>query len=233
MNLQSIQDDFTIFIKSNPAIYKSYLRIKGKYIPNLFPSSSTSICLEGYSRSGNTFSLNLVRRLFPDVNIASHVHTVSSIKLAFKNNVPVIVLIRDPKDCIPSGTIKKCPFTSSFSKDIPLRLLREYIHYYQYVLKNIDKLKIIEFKRLISDCIILVNHVCESLGRKLISRDDILIAEKAVTDKLKSDTRPTALNKWYSPQKEKMKSEVVKIIETKPEYINARKIYRKLKKYSQ
>ncbi|MDY0133184.1 MAG: hypothetical protein RBR53_11020 [Desulforegulaceae bacterium] len=95
------------FIRKSPLLYTFYLflRFKGKYYK--LPDRYTDIHITAFQRSGNTFAANLVKRVLPDKKIVTHIHTIASLKKALKYDIPVIVLIRDPKQSIPSSLLKR------------------------------------------------------------------------------------------------------------------------------
>jgi len=226
MKLQRIVDSFVLFIKGNKVLYKWHLKYKG--INSLLPNVATDLYMAGYARSGNTFASNLLSILFPGLNVATHIHTVSAIKLAYANSVPVIVIIRDPAECIPSGIIKHKP--TLFRPDTAMTVIREYNDYYNYIEKNMSKLVVLEFDSLIEDWREgLVDIVSHATNSKMYTIEEVSSAVNVVTMKMKSDTRPASQNTWGSQQKEELKKQVRARIQNNPEYICAINLFNRIK----
>lgn len=229
--LQKLTNRIILIAKDIPFLYTLILKLRGRYDHQLFPSDKTDIHITGYARSGNTFATNLLKQLLPNLNIATHIHATSSIKLALRHNVPVIVLIRDPSECIPSATIKRQ--SSFYCTDTAfLFVLEEYNWYYNFVVKNLDKLCVLEFSQFVNNWGILIDTVCKATGNKKFSSQEIKKAIETVTKKLKADKRPPAQNTWASPQKQSMKQEVLKRIVDMPEYTKTQKLFNHIKEHT-
>lgn len=69
-------------------------------------TDATQIVIEGYPRSGNTFAFFALKHAEAqkgrEVEIASHVHTPSQVKLAVRLRYPTLLVIRTPLDAIAS-----------------------------------------------------------------------------------------------------------------------------------
>ena len=55
----------------------------------------TDICIDGYPRSANSFTVRMFRKANPEAVIAHHTHSVANIKKAIECGIPVVVLIRN------------------------------------------------------------------------------------------------------------------------------------------
>ena len=67
---------------------------------------STDLVLEGYPRSGNTFAWYafMMAQTYP-LNVVHHLHKPVRVIEAVKNEIPTLILIRKPKDCVLSYCI--------------------------------------------------------------------------------------------------------------------------------
>ncbi|MEL7208374.1 MAG: hypothetical protein AAGK32_09120 [Actinomycetota bacterium] len=66
-------------------------------------SPSTEIVIEGFTRSGNTFTAFAFEQAQTrPVEMKSHVHVPSQVKLAVRRGVPTMVLLRPPLDTLTS-----------------------------------------------------------------------------------------------------------------------------------
>lgn len=114
--------------------------------PNCYITSegSTDICIDGYPRSANSFSVRMFRQANPDLNISHHTHSVANLKKALECKIPTIALIRNPEQAIVSSVI------AHKNGNIDEEILR-YISIYSWVESNLDKLVIADFEKLIMD----------------------------------------------------------------------------------
>lgn len=66
----------------------------------------TEIVIEGYPRSSNTFTVDMIQLLMeghgPHRRIAHHTHSVTNVELGLAFGVPTVVLVRRPEDAIVS-----------------------------------------------------------------------------------------------------------------------------------
>ncbi|MFW6121333.1 MAG: hypothetical protein ACOC80_10615 [Petrotogales bacterium] len=225
LRLNKLINKIILIVKGTTFLYTLILKLRGRYDPQLFPSKKTDIHVTGYPRSGNTFALYLLKQLLPNLNIATHIHATSSIKSALHHNVPVIVLLRDPEECIPSAIIKRK--SSSLRRD--LFAIQEYNLYYKYVEKNLNRICVLEFSQIVNNWRIFIDTVCDITGNKKLSSREISNAVETVMKKLKADKRPPAQNTWASPQKQTMKLEVLKRIVDLQEFTKAQNLFNRLK----
>lgn len=108
----------------------------------------TQIVIEGFPRSGNTFAFfalkhaeNLAGR---EVNIASHVHTPSQVRLAMSQRYPTLVVIREPIDVITSLLIA-APHVRFASA------IKEYTHHHREIFALRDRFEIGTFREVTRD----------------------------------------------------------------------------------
>ena len=94
-----------IYLKSNPFFFKhiAFFRQTNKKI---LVNKKTDIVIDGFWRSGNHFAVHAF--LFSQKKqmvVAHHFHASAQIKMAVKLNIPAIILIRNPYDCIASSLV--------------------------------------------------------------------------------------------------------------------------------
>ena len=145
--IDKIKSKIRQLIRSKPNIYKIFLYFKNGYSYKL-PNKSTDLHLTGYQRSGNTFAAEIIANIFPNHTIVTHFHSIASIKSAFKHDVPVIVLIRNPLDSVLSSIVKRVDGQGENINTAIAYDLDEYYYYYSYVLNHSDKIKIFHFTQL-------------------------------------------------------------------------------------
>lgn len=139
-------------IKRNVFLYYLWFHLyrnnRGVKIPFFVPATSLYIC--GYPRSGNTYFAGLVKNIFPDIGLVHHLHAIAPVKIALLKNISTFVLIREPLEAISSNYLKHY---ASRGRGIPCEidskclkwLLVDYVDYYDFIIKNVDALQIINF----------------------------------------------------------------------------------------
>ncbi len=119
------------FTSSNRFLYVIwfYSVRKRKGDSTRLPSSSDDFYLDGYPRSGNTFFAGLLRNVYPSKVFANHLHVISGLKIALKLELPVFVIIRDPKDAVVSNLYRKIMDNKklSLNQDLIESLLISYL----------------------------------------------------------------------------------------------------------
>lgn len=130
-------------IRDNAVLYRIFLKIRlGKDLR--LPTASTDCHLTGYPRSANTYSHYLAKGLFPELEFVTHVHTVASLKAARRNGVPVMVILRDPKNAVVSMCLKyKRDPADQQSID---GYIYDYIHYHEWILDHLPDARFCTFE---------------------------------------------------------------------------------------
>ena len=116
------------------------------------PIISDYLYFDGYPRSGNTFTIGLIERIYPSLKGkgSHHLHSVAGLKIALKHNLKVLIIIRVPQDAIVSYLYTKRE-TKSEKSNLIDNLIIQYIDYYNFVFKSINKIKIINFDKMIKN----------------------------------------------------------------------------------
>ncbi|SNS55797.1 hypothetical protein SAMN05421640_0654 [Ekhidna lutea] len=119
---------------------------------------NSSIVIEGFPRSANTFSywaFRFSQENFEEMHVAHHRHKISQIILGVKRGLPVIVLIRNPEDAIASLKIRHPEFTYR-------TMLKVYIFYYSKVIELKNNVIIADFDQVINN----YSSILEQVNRK-------------------------------------------------------------------
>ena len=113
--------------------------------PNFIASPSSSILIEGYPRSGNTFLVMLINHQrtskgLPQLKIAHHTHRWENLRIAQIFDVPSVVLVRPPIDAISSFYVfhsGRLPVD-----DVALR----WQEFYEFSLNILDQVTVVSFE---------------------------------------------------------------------------------------
>ena len=97
-----------VWLSSVPSLYLPFARIKYRSVPNRLVGRDTELVIEGFQRSGNTFAV-FAFEMAQDrpIRSAHHLHASAQVSRAVKLGVPVLLLVRDPRDTIVSHVIRE------------------------------------------------------------------------------------------------------------------------------
>ncbi|MFK7921331.1 MAG: hypothetical protein AB8H47_05215 [Bacteroidia bacterium] len=98
-----------------PYTARNYVRnVLGKYSlvgrrrPDLAYHKGRNLCIEGFPRSANTYSVLLVEKFATEeLSIAHHLHLPVQMKRAVQDGVPAVLLIREPMAAITSLLLRE------------------------------------------------------------------------------------------------------------------------------
>src|SRR5688572_8356268 len=110
-----------------------------------FPTQATEVCIEGFLRSGNTFTVIAFQQAQPRaVSIAHHVHAAGAVIAAARMGTPTMVLIRPPEESILSYVIRWPELTIDDA-------LRGYVRFYAPLVPYRDRFVVGRFDEVSSD----------------------------------------------------------------------------------
>ena len=128
--------------------------------PERAVTRKTDIIIDGFPRSGNTFAATAFKYAQPDsVHVSSHIHAPIEIITAVENNIPAIVLVRDPEDAAIS-------FIIMLGENVSARVALEYyIRFYETLLPYQDRFVTCSFETAISDFGVAIDAVNDQYQR--------------------------------------------------------------------
>lgn len=126
--------------------YPSYLTLTRYRHPERAIRPDTTLVIEGFPRSGNTFAEMAFRMAQPKpVKLAHHLHVPAQVITGVRYNIPVLLLIRPPDDAVLSFSIKT-------GGAVSLRLaLRYYIRFYAALLAYRSDIVAVPFHDVVTD----------------------------------------------------------------------------------
>lgn len=83
----------------SPALYIPWRRWRK---PQTVAGPGTALLIEGFPRSGNTWTEALIRHTAADIVLAHHSHAAAHVIHAARQGIPVMVLFRDPDAAVQS-----------------------------------------------------------------------------------------------------------------------------------
>ena len=80
-----------------------YIPLRRKRRPDTVVTAASHLVIEGFPRSGNTWTEALIREAGSDaLNLAHHAHAAAHVKRALQLSVPSMIIFRDPDDAVAS-----------------------------------------------------------------------------------------------------------------------------------
>ena len=113
MDLSIAKERVKLYVRNRPSLYYNVYKMRGGF-PHLAVNHTTQLVIEGFPRSGNTFSVIAFEHAQREaVRIAHHLHVPAQIIRAARWQIPSIVLIRDPVDAVASLLIRHPAMSAS------------------------------------------------------------------------------------------------------------------------
>lgn len=216
-----------------PSLHKLYFVLTFRYKKlEMFSDSKTDLHISGYPRSANTFLTYILMNVNSNIKTSSHLHTISNLKLSLKYNNNIVVLIRDPLDCISSHIIYR--ETENRRLNVVDIAIDDYIDFYNFVYKNKDNknMIIINFDYLTNNLFNSVKYINETYNLNMKFDKTMIkqIEEQYLNDR--EDKRSKKLHNTPNDMKVKLKNKYKDKVRYQNNYKEAKKIYNKLKNHT-
>ncbi|WP_269542308.1 hypothetical protein [Cerasicoccus fimbriatus] len=209
-------------IRNSPFAFSLYLSIVRPPVRGRMPDRSTQLHLTGFPRSANTLAMRMLHEFFPALAISTHIHTIASLKLALKYNIPTVVLVRDPVSTITSLVVMRANGDASYVSTF----IRDYVDYNEYVESHLDSFTIFSFYELVSEPKKLVRLVAETVRLDFDETNfDRRMAKVYKVMDIAEDNREAHVSQLPNADKERLKKEYVKLVESHPLFERAQRVY--------
>ncbi|MCH8511786.1 MAG: hypothetical protein LAT83_09050 [Kiritimatiellae bacterium] len=188
----------------------------------------SDLLLEGFPRSGNTFSVVAFEHLQGrELGNGHHLHTIAHIRRAIRFGKPILIVIRNPEDVVTSASLRM------ETKDFAVPLVR-YIHYHQGLQALTDHFVLATFEEFLKNPVPAIHAVNRKFGtsfkaRPLGEEDRLAIRKKM--EEIKEDMGLGEMAASLpSDAKNKVKEEYLAVITARHADLlaQARDIYEKL-----
>lgn len=133
-------------------------------------SHDTDMVIEGFPRSGNTFAVTAFKMSQSQpVKLANHLHAPAQVKMAVKQDIPTLVLIRKPEEAAVSFIIQhNCSLTGR-------QVFEQYLRFYRAIAPIRDKIVIAPFQQVITD----FGRVIHQINQKFDTRYELFKHNKS------------------------------------------------------
>lgn len=148
-----------IWLLSLPVVADLFMRLNPLLRPNRV-HRGTRMLVDGFPRSANTWTSFAFQELVGRGQVASHLHSARSIRIAARLGVPCVLLVRDPDEAVASGL--------TFDSAVQAKTaFRAWARYYEVAVKAADRVVVVDFKTAVSDFPGVVRRVNERYGTNL------------------------------------------------------------------
>lgn len=135
----------------------------------------TAIVIDGFLRSGNTFSVAAFTIANGELPIGRHLHGAPHILRAVRMGLPTVVLIREPADAVASYLIRRPSLT-------PADALLEYLDFYRTAWPARDGFVVAPFELVVSDFGAVTDRVNERFGTSFARFEGDPASERAAVE---------------------------------------------------
>lgn len=167
---------------------------------------ATDVCIEGYPRSANSYSVFSFRRWNPGARIAHHLHAPLQVARAVRFGVPCAVLIRPPLDAVASVLVMDRERISDSAA------YRSYLHFYSRALPLRDRVAVAPFAEVVEDPSTVVKRLNSAFGTSFAWEQpspDGTAGFLAQDERLsRKQGLPATSSRAPSPDKERRKAEL-------------------------
>lgn len=153
----SIRERTHLYVGQRPSLFFGIYSARPRY-RDLLTSSKTRLVIEGFPRSGNTFTVFAFRYAQPrDVHVAHHLHAPAQIMRASRLGIPALVLIREPVEAVLSLMLRDPRFSADSA-------LRYYVSFYETVARYRDGYVLGSFEEVVQDYGTVIERVNSKFG---------------------------------------------------------------------
>ena len=158
--------------------------------PHLVCGPKTDLVIEGYPRSGNTFTVDMLQVLMqgrrPQLRIAHHTHSADNLRMAAHHGVPCAVLVRAPQDAILSFMI--------YSGRDAAFCTERYLQFYRFVLALRTPWVLLPFELVVKDFNAVVDRLNPLVGGRIPRSADLAADAERARQRLVERTRKTGFD---------------------------------------
>lgn len=195
--------------------YIILMKVIGTFRPKqreLMASRKAEIVIEGFQRSANTYFVSFFELAQGrPVSIARHLHECWQFRFAEKNEIPCVVLVREPLAAITSAMLRD-------TRARPRTLLKNYILFYQNILRFHSNSVIARFEDVVSDGNTIIDAINDAYGTEFHTLpmerigevpSEVMIKDReALGQSAQDPTRVAVPSKEKNELKERFRAEI-------------------------
>lgn len=184
----------------------------------------TEVCIEGFPRCANTYTVLAFRRWNPGLRVAHHMHAVFQVRRAVRLDIPCCVLVREPLGAVASTVLMDRERVSDDA------CFQSYIRFHRGLAPLRDGLVVCNFEELVADPSVAVTRLNERFATAFASAPMTRADEASTLAELRRRRRPAAgLPEYLAPApsdaKERRKAELRERLASHPARAAAESAY--------
>lgn len=135
----------------------------------------TGMVMDGFHRSANTYAVNSFLMANPTVRVSAHLHSPLALYDARRLGRPMILLVRDPRECIPS-------FLQMEPRVTPACAIDMYIRHYSATLEHLEYAVVADFPETTGNFAEIIRRCNAKFGSRFSMPERDEHFERRVTD---------------------------------------------------
>lgn len=188
-----------------PAVYLALIRfrLKGKPPFRKILAQDSVIMIEGFPRCANSFAVKAFRHT-NDADrrhlVATHLHSHAHVRAGIRQNLPLLVVIRDPDQAVPSLLALAMQLNKNDAAQQENSVMLAYVCYwtgyyvrfYERLLPHRDSFVLGEFTKVTTDFDSVISEINAKFGTKFLPFGHTNENVQAVFDSAKVHLSPSA-----------------------------------------
>jgi hypothetical protein len=163
-------------------------------------SRSTDVCIEGFPRSANSYTVLAFRQWNPDLRVAHHMHSLFQVRRAVRLGVPTCVLVREPLGAVSSTLVMDRERVSDDA------CMEGYTRFHRGVAALAHGVVICKFEEVVEDPAVAVARLNERFGTSFQSARMTAVEGEAALAELRRRRRPpVGLPEFLAPAPDEAK----------------------------
>ena len=155
------KEQVKLYARNHPSVYYATHRLRNRD-SEMAVSRATQLVIEGFPRTGNTFSVTAFRQAQKEsVRLAHHLHAPAQVIRAARWRVPCLVLIRNPIDAVLSMRIRLPQFSAS-------QALLYYASFYETIIPHRNSYVLGHFEQVTTDFGKVTEQINTRFGTKFV-----------------------------------------------------------------
>lgn len=166
----------------------------------------TEFVIEGYPRSANTFAVVAFEYSNPRIKLAHHLHVPAQIIRAAQWKIPILVLIREPKEAVASSIVRNPEQSIE-------RALNSYVSFYKNIQSYSYSYIVGNFEDIVQDYSKVIHQVNHKFGTKFVAMTPTGVDKDLIFSKIHNYDRNVLRLGIPSQKKENSKKNIIQDME--------------------
>jgi hypothetical protein len=221
-----LTQDLRLSLARHPRAFYGLLRLVGR--PINIVGENTEIVIEGFPRCANGFFVRLFALAQQrQTLIAHHQHSVAQIIEGVRRSLPIVLLVRDPRDVVVSLQAFSYQAYARREEDAALapdRILNRYIQFYSHAIKYKKDIVVSDFEDTVKHPNRTIDRINQRFGKCYKGVGNLLVDSVLVFSRSNERVRPNRVRDEYKA----MFSGEFEVRASRDKLAEAREIHRRI-----